>query len=71
MKNQKHLESLQTEWDQATERAALQVERDEMLGDMLTVSAGLHIKSGIESGGLWGTTSCTCENSCTCGATCS
>lgn len=62
MTNQKQLESLQTDWEQAAQLAAEQVERRQDLDKTLTESAGLHIKSGAEAGGLWGTTSCGCQS---------
>ena len=58
----KQLKSLQTEWEQAAQLAAEQVERESELGKKLTEGAGLHVKSGVEAGGLWGTTSCGCES---------
>lgn len=64
-------EQLQTDWERATERAAAESSRTQDLGDMLTDSAGLYIKSGVEAGGLWGTTSCTCQQTCTQNAVCS
>lgn len=59
-------EQLQAEWDRAVERAARENARDQDLGEMLTHGAGLHINSGVQAGGLWGTTSCTCAASCDC-----
>ncbi len=57
---------LQAQWELASQRAAEEQSLEPPLGEMLTEAVGLHVKSGVEAGGLWGTTSCTCENSCDC-----
>jgi hypothetical protein len=71
MQNKNQAIRLGQEWDDAIERAQQATTREQPLGDMLTESAGLHIKSGVEAGGLWGTTSCTCQQTCTQNAICS
>ena len=55
----RHIQEL---WERAIERAiadkpVVQELSDEKLGE----AAGVHIKSGIDASGLWGTTSCTCQ----------
>lgn len=63
MKKQHNIKSLEQEWEQAAHRAAEQSERASDLGEILTEGAGLRVKSGVQAGGLWGTTgSCTCNN---------
>lgn len=64
--NTNKIQALQTRWDQAAERAAQEASRPQDLGQALNEGAGLHVKSGVEAGGLWGSTSCTCQQTCTC-----
>ncbi|HZQ07062.1 MAG TPA: hypothetical protein VFD70_10820 [Anaerolineae bacterium] len=56
---------LQEQWERALEQAAEQPTTRPELGEMLTNAASLHIRSGVKSGALWGTTSCTCYQGCT------
>lgn len=66
MKKQTINEQIQEQWDNAAERALQQPAENQTLGDLLQEAAGLHVKSGVQAGGIWGTTSCTCENTCDC-----
>lgn len=62
MSNNKPLQDLQDQWERAIERAEQETLRPTDLGAELDEGAGLHIKSGVQAGGLWGTTtSCTCN----------
>jgi hypothetical protein len=62
MQEQNNVRRLNQQWDDAVDRAQHETPRTHDLGDMLTETSGLHIKSGVEAGGLWGTTSCTCAD---------
>lgn len=64
MKKQTTAYELQERWERAVERAAEENMREQELNETLTESAGLHIKSGVDAAGVWGTTSCTCQNTC-------
>lgn len=66
MTENKKLTDLQAAWEQGVEQANQQPGSDAQLGDQLREAAGLHIKSGVQAGGIWGTTSCTCEQTCDC-----
>ena len=58
--------NLQDLWERGIERATADKSTLQELGDAkLGEVAGLQIKSGLESGGLWGSTSCSCQAGCT------
>ncbi len=63
-------QELQQQWERGIERATEEQPTHQELGGMLNEAAGLHIKSGAQAGGLWGSTSCSCVNSCDCSNIC-
>lgn len=66
MKTRTTPHNLEQLWERGIERATEDTSgTNEISNEKLGETAGLHIKTGISASGLWGTTSCSCQQGCT------